>query len=108
MKLGDIFLVEIPAVSGHEQSGLRPAIVFSESIANTVVVIPCTSNLESLRFSFTVLIHPTKKTGLKTETVGLVFQIRAIDKKRLIKRIGRLDSFAITDVKKLIRKMFFL
>jgi len=27
MKIGDIYLVEIPAIGGHEQAGLRPAIV---------------------------------------------------------------------------------
>jgi len=27
MKIGDIYLVEIPAIGGHKQAGLRPAIV---------------------------------------------------------------------------------
>lgn len=106
MKRGDIFLVEIPSAHGYEQSGLRPAIILNEPVANIVIIIPCTSNLESLRFPFTILINPNKSNGLKIETVSLVFQLRAIDRKRLIKHIGHLDITKKNEIKKLLRKMF--
>ncbi len=28
MKIGEVYLVEIPAIGGHEQAGYRPAIIF--------------------------------------------------------------------------------
>ena len=47
MKIGDVYLVEIPGVGGHEQAGLRPAlIVQSEERVNelpTVLIVPLTS-----------------------------------------------------------------
>jgi mRNA-degrading endonuclease toxin of MazEF toxin-antitoxin module len=31
MNKGEIWMVEIPVSDGHEQSGLRPVLIFSES-----------------------------------------------------------------------------
>ena len=91
MKKGEIWLVEIPKTNGHEQSGLRPVIVFSSVEANTVFVLPFTTNLTALRFSHTVEIHPSSTNGLNATSVALVFQLRAIDSKRLTRKIGTGD-----------------
>ena len=44
MEKSEIRLVEIPTAGGHEQSGMRPAIVLSEVEARIVIIIPFTSN----------------------------------------------------------------
>ena len=46
------------------------------------IVIPLTSNIQALRFPHTIEIKPSKKNNLDSISVGLIFQIRALDKKR--------------------------
>ena len=47
MKIGDVYLVEIPTVGGHEQEGLRPAVIVQseEKVKElpTVLIVPLTS-----------------------------------------------------------------
>lgn len=85
---------------GHEQSGLRPA-VFLSMQNNVALVIPLTSNTSALRRSGTISILATKQNGLDTTSIALVFQMRAVDIRRIIKSIGVLGS----KEKKLINKI---
>ena len=108
MNKGEIWLVELPRTNGHEQSGTRPVIVLREVEANIAVVIPFTSNIQALRFPHTLEIRPSKESGLKDISVALVFQIRAIDKKRLVKRIGILSEKSSEKIDSMLRKLLGL
>jgi mRNA-degrading endonuclease toxin of MazEF toxin-antitoxin module len=59
MDFGDIYLVEIPGSGGHEQQGIRPAIIVqtSENIEKvpTVLVVPFTTQIKASNFPFTPL-----------------------------------------------------
>ena len=47
MKIGDIYSVEIPLSNGHEQAGVRPAIIVqSEEVKKlpTIFIVPLTQN----------------------------------------------------------------
>lgn len=82
--------------AGHEQVGTRPALVVhadatSETLS-VIMIVPFTSNLKAQRFPHTLLIHPSKQNGLTAPSVLLVFQLRAIDKQRVSKRIGHLED----------------
>lgn len=99
MARGDIFTVELPTPSrgaGHEQMGSRPAVVVQTDIADgmvpTTMVVPITSNSRALRFPYTFAIDPSERNGLAKRSVALVFQLRAIDVRRLGARIGRLEA----------------
>ena len=99
MPRGDIFMVDLPVPQGsssHEQVGRRPAIVVqtSSSGANlpTTIVVPMTSNLRALRFPHTIRVECSPQNGLSMVSVLLVFQLRAIDNRRLQHRMGRLES----------------
>ena len=105
MKKGDLWLVEIPPSNGHEQSGLRPVLVLSNVETNVVIIIPFTSNLSALRFPHTVEIHPSPKNGLNSTSVALVFQIRAIDRKRLQRKIGELEAEMLKQIDNMIRNI---
>ncbi len=67
MEVGDIYLVEIPLSGGHEQAGLRPAIIVqvidSEKLP-TVLIVPLTSKLKAADFPFTFLINGLKPPPL--------------------------------------------
>lgn len=98
MKRGDIVLVNLPQSAdgaGHEQMGTRPALVVqndaSDESLSVIMIVPFTSNLKAQRFLHTVLIEPSKENGLTVPSILLVFQLRAIDKKRVAKKIGRLE-----------------
>ena len=90
MKKGEIWLVELPSANGHEQVGTRPSILLAETEANIAVIVPFTSNLQALRFPHVREVRPSEKNGLSAISVALVFQIRAVDRKRLKKKTGEL------------------
>jgi mRNA interferase MazF len=63
-----------------------------------LMVVPITSALGALRFSFTVKIEPSAQNGLTLPSVAMVFQMRAIDRKRIIRKIGELEMQYLTQV----------
>ncbi len=107
MNKGEIWLVELPSTNGHEQTGMRPAVVLAKA-PNMIVTVPLTSNPISMRFPYTVEIDPSKTNGLNTHSVALLFQIRAIDKKRLKYSIGELENKIVKQVDVTLRKMLAL
>ena len=106
MRKGEVWIVDIASSGGHEQEGLRPAIIMADIIGPIVTIIPCTSNMESLRFPFTFEIIPSIKNGLNKNSVAVIFQLRAIDRKKLRNKIGLLNKKEIKTVDNFIKKMF--
>jgi mRNA interferase MazF len=96
MSVGDIHWVELPPANGHEQRGRRPAIIIQDDEyavgLPTSLVVPLSTARRALRFAGTTLIRATSRSGLRTDSVALVFQCRAIDRKRIREQMG-----AITD-----------
>ncbi len=108
MKKGEIWLVEILATTGHEQTGLRPAIVMAEMEANIVIIIPFTSNLQALRFPHVLEVKPSKRNGLCVISSALIFQIRAIDKQKLKKKVGDIEESALAEINIMLKKILTL
>ncbi len=108
MNKGEIWHIEIPFSDGHEQSGARPAIIIAETQTNVVLVVPFTSNIQALRFPFTIEVKPTEKNGLNAISAALVFQMRAIDKRRLKEKIGEIDNFLIVELNDMLKKLLQL
>jgi mRNA interferase MazF len=102
MPPGDLHWVDFPASDGHEQAGRRSAIVLQDdgyaTGVSTTFVIPVTAQPANLRFPATVAIEPNASNGLKKSSVALVFQARAIDRRRVHGQIGRLDQVILRDV----------
>jgi len=86
----------------------RPVIVFSPLEANTVFILPCATNLTALRFMHTLEIHPSTANGLSVTSVVLLFQRRAIDTKRLIRKTGVLKQDILSHINEMIRQMLTL
>jgi len=105
MNKGEIWLVEIPSSDGHEQGGTRPAIILTEAQPNIAIVVPCTSNVQALRFPFTIEIKPTNRNGLNGISVALVFHMRAVDKKRMVRKIGDLDNSVFKELDVMLKKL---
>lgn len=105
MKKGEIWFVDLLSTKGHEQEGFRPAIVFGVAEANICFVVPFTSNIQALRFPHTVEVSPSKKNGLITISVALAFQLRAIDKARLKRKIGELEEEKLKEIDFMVKKL---
>ena len=104
----EIYLAEIPKTNGHEQFGLRPVLLIAQPISEISLIMPFTSNMLALKFPFTLKIEPSLKNGLSFSSVLLIFQLRAIDSKRLLKKLGQLEEFYIEQVKEEMQKMLQL
>jgi len=100
MARGDILLVSLPASDRREEKGKRPAIAVQagSTLSPMLMVVPVTSSLGAMRFPFTVRIEPSDKNGLTLPSVAMVFQMRAIDRKRIIRKIGELEPEYLAQV----------
>ena len=90
---GEIWLVNFNPAQGSEQKGIRPALIIQNDIGNEVspVTIVAAISTAIKAYPSNVEIKPSQ-SGLKRDSVIKLNQIRTIDKKRLIKRLGRLDA----------------
>jgi mRNA interferase MazF len=107
MRNGDICLIDLSVGVGHEQYGKRPAILISES-TNVAIVIPLTTNLNSLRFPYTIEISPDNKNNLEHPSVALIFHLKSIDKSRLIPNIGKINKTTLDNINNVLRRLLKL
>jgi len=107
MKNGDIWLVDLSDAKGHEQRGIRPAIIVGSTNGLTLVV-PLTSSMNSARFSHTYIISPNSHNGLDAESNALVFQIVSLDRDRFQRRIGAISDQERLAIVALIRDLLKL
>ena len=95
IRRGDVFLVSFDPTVGHEIRKTRPAVVIQNDISNRYSPVTIVAAISS-RFSDPP--HPREvvlevgRTGLDHRSAVILNQIRTIDRARLIKRLGRLDS----------------
>lgn len=87
---------------------MRPAIVLSEVEAGIVIIVPFTSNPQALRFPHTIDVDPSVENGLKSRSIALVFQMRAIDKSRMKNKIGMIDGKTMEKIDDMIKEMLYL
>jgi mRNA interferase MazF len=74
----------------------------------TVLVIPLTSKIKAIGFPFTLLIEPDRDNNLDVVSVALLFQLRAIDKKRLKNKLGNISLNKLKLIKKKISELMGL
>lgn len=98
---GDVWLVDLgQAKEDHEQAGRRPAIIFQTddlSPLSTIVIIPLTTQSRRAGFTNTVLI-PAREAGQDRDSVALCHQIRALDRRKLIRKIGELGPERLSEI----------
>lgn len=98
----DIYLVNLDPTIGHEIKKTRPCLVISPDEINrniaTVIIAPMTAKSHD---------YPTRiKTRFDGKTGWIVLdQIRTIDKRRLVKKIGKTGPATISAVKSVIKEM---
>lgn len=103
VKRFDVFLINLDPTVGVEIQKTRPCLVVSPDemnrYINTVIVAPMTTRGRS---------YPTRVSckfqGKQGEVV--LDQLRAVDKARLVKKLGRIDAKTQSDVLTILGDMF--
>jgi mRNA interferase MazF len=105
IKRGDIFLVNFDPTIGAEVRKIRPAVVVSNDINNLhspiISIAPVSSSVSRI-FSFEVEI-PAGTAGLKVRSKIMVNQTRAVDKIRLVKKLGHLPIDILTQIDRALK-----
>lgn len=104
---GDIWWINPTPKIGSEQRGKRPALVIQNNIANhylqtTIIAIISSSG----KTNMPEMISLEEKHGLKKGSYADFAQIFTIDKRRLLKKTGRIDSQKWNEVQKAIGSIF--
>ena len=101
IKRGEIFLVNFKPVKGSEQGGIRPAIIVQNDVSNKfsplTIVAPITSKIYEKELPTNVFIDK-KDSNLDKDSTILLNQIRTIDKKRIVKKLGFLNELLMKKV----------
>jgi len=99
----DVFLVDVDPTRGREIRKTRPCLVVSPNEMNrhigTVIVAPMSTRGRS---------YPTRVACRFQKKCGQVVldQIRTIDKRRLVKRLGKLDRRSGSTVLEVLAEIF--
>jgi len=95
MVRGDVYLVDLNPTKGVEMRKTRPAVIISPDEMNkplkTIIIAPLTSTIRD--YPFRVDCTFQKKKG----QIALD-QIRSLDKKRLIKKMGSFSTSKINGI----------
>ncbi|MGB5988106.1 MAG: type II toxin-antitoxin system PemK/MazF family toxin [Desulfobacterales bacterium] len=103
VKRFDVYLVNLDPTMGSEIQKTRPCLVISPDEMNrnirTVIIAPLTSAPKE---------YPTRVSCTFRNTQGQVVldQVRTIDKARLIRKLGTLDSRAQSEVILVLQRLF--
>lgn len=108
---GEIWLVNLnPQKRSNEIGKTRPVVVIQNDLLNrsdyaTVIVLPMTTVLiddaEPLRF------RVKKRAGLESDSDVLVAHARAVDKERLLQKLGKLSSEEMEQIRGLFSEVVF-
>jgi mRNA interferase MazF len=104
-KRGEVYLVSFDPAVGSEIQKTRPALILQNDIANRhspiTIVAAITSQFDEPLYPTEVLITPPEG-GLTAPSVVLLNQIRSIDRRRLVRRLGTVSQATLARVNRAI------
>lgn len=98
----NIYLINLDPTIGHEIQKTRPCVILSPDEMNanigTVIIAPMTTKSHN---------YPTRVPLFFAGKKGWIVldQIRTIDKIRVIKKLGEINSHTVVEVKQVLREM---
>jgi mRNA interferase MazF len=102
-KRGEIYLANFEPTVGAEIRKTRPALVLQNDIANRhspiTIVAAVTSQFEEPLYPTEVLVK-APEGGLSVDSVVLLNQIRSIDRRRLVRRLGAIPLSTMEKVER--------
>lgn len=102
---GEVWLVDLNPTRGHEQAGVRPALVvsvdlFNHGPAGLAVVLPVTSRAKGVPLH--VPVDPPE-AGLKMRSFIKTEDIRSVSLERLTRRMGQVTTATMAQVEDRLR-----
>ena len=102
IKQFEVWIADLNPRIGTEAGKIRPVIIVQTDLLNkehpSTIVCPITTNVKS--DSEILRVHLKKlKFGLKEDCDIMIDQVRAIDNKRLLKKVGEVDSDIVDKVR---------
>lgn len=101
VRTGEIYIADLDPVIGSEQGRRRPVVVMQNPAAakftSTAIIVPLPTSQRLLGNVGTCFLQKGVG-GLTEDSVALGFQLRAVDTKRLERRMGMLPAAAIDEV----------
>ena len=101
----DVFYAHLGINIGFEQDGKgenfeRPIVVLKKFNAHCMLIVPLTTKEKKGRFYF-----PFQIKGQKKKSYAILSQVRLIDGKRFINKIGRIEKKTLIELKKAIKQI---
>ena len=102
MTRGDLWWADFGVPSGSEPGFRRPILIvqdddFNRSTIGTVIVLPLSTNLGLEAAPGNVFLDKGT-TGLSKDSVAVVSQLYAVDRRRLSERISRLEPRLLEEI----------
>ena len=92
----EIWLADLEPVIGSEQGRKRPVLILSSTSLNQILpvvnVLPVTSRKPNRRIYPNEALILAGTAGLTSESIVLCYQIRTLDKQRLMRKFGDLND----------------
>ena len=107
---GEVWLVSLDPVRGHEQGGTRPVVLVSTDLFNhgpsgLVVIVPTTTRERGLPLHVEVI---PPDGGMRRRSFVKVEDVRSIARDRLIERWGTLASSTLAVIEHRLRTLLSL
>ena len=103
MKQFEVYMVNLDPTLGAEMKKSRPAVIVSPDVMNknlqTVIVAPMNRTIKG---------YPSRVTSQFQKRAGEIVldQIRSVDKRRLVKKLGTVDASTSSNILAVLQTMF--
>ena len=104
MNRGEVWLINLNPTLDREMGKIRPAVIINNDVVGILplkVIVPITDWKERyISRPWMVKLEANKSNGLTKNSAADTFQVRSLSQKRLIKKLGKLDSLEIAKITK--------
>ncbi len=104
---GDIIILNLDPIIGHEQGGIRPNVVVSvptkqrsgSSDFDLVITVPLTRS----RRNYWTVVPIKRQTGLDYDSYALCHNIRTVSTERITNTTGTIDPRVLTKIRVVLK-----
>ena len=109
MKQGEIWLINLDPAIGAEIKKTRPAIILNDNSLGKLplkIIVPLTDWKDRYEVApWMVNIKPDNLNNLLKESAADCFQIRSLSEERFIRKVGRISSKNLNDIKNALKRV---
>lgn len=105
---GEVYLAELPDNGGSTQMGKRPVVILSNDINNRHSTVVNVAAITSKNKPLPVHVHVGTEGGLKNDSTVLLEQVTAVDKNRLVHKLGEFSQEIMDRINSALMMQFAL